>query len=681
MPTASEVLFSLKCFAAAMLSLWISLRIGLPRPFWALLTSYIVSAPFSGPTRSKGLYRAAGTLVGAIATLVIVPPLANAPELLSLAIALWLGGCLYLSMLDRTPRSYFFMLSGYTAGLIAFPTVGEPGTIFDVALARVEEIVLGITCATLVHSLIFPQSYGPVLLARLDLALRDAQRWIADALAPAGDARLDRDRRKLAEDITELRLMATHLPFDTSNLRWTENAVLALQDHLAHMVPLLSAIEDRLRALQQMGALEASSRWRALLDLITAWTGSRRGEATPGYEEELHRAIDALTPAAGPDASWQQLIELNLAARLHSLVDTAAESATLRRLIDEGVRGALPAEVRHLPGVPPHALHVDRGMALLSAVAAVITCVSVCAFWIVTGWPQGANAALWASILCSFFATQDDPVPFINNFLKYLIYSIPVGALYVLVLLPAVQTFEMLTLVCAIAFLPLGVYLARPATYPKAIPFLFGVAGTLALQDTNTADLLSFTNNMLAQILGLAAAAIVTGLFRSVGAGWSARRVLKAGWRELARLGAGAGAASVPEFAARMVDRVSLLTPRLALAGKQQDLEAVDALVDLRTGLNMARLLAARSELGRSQATLWPLMEYLSQHFEARPQVDPAEKERLLASLDNALRSVAAAPPSKARTDALVALAGLRRDLFPNAPPYQPSPNVAPEIR
>ncbi|MEN3277385.1 MAG: hypothetical protein V7631_3175 [Massilia sp.] len=681
MPTAAEVLFSLKCFAAAMLSLWISMRIGLPRPFWALMTCYIVSAPFSGPTRSKGLYRAGGTLVGAIATLVLVPPLANAPELLSLALALWLGACLYVSMLDRTPRAYFFMLSGYTAALIAFPTVDQPGTIFDAALARVEEIVLGITCATLVHSLVLPQGFGPVLLARLDHALRDAQHWIADALVPAGDARLDRDRRELAEDITDLRLMATHLPFDTSNLRWTENAVLALQDRLAHMVPLLSAIEDRLRALKQMGALDASSRWRTLLDQISAWTGSRRGEARPGYEKELHRAIDELTPAVGPDANWQQLIELNLAARLRSLVDTAAAAAALRRHIDAGVRGDLPVQARDLPGVAPHALHQDRGMALLSAVAAVITCLSVCAFWIVSGWPHGAQAAMWAAILCSFFATQDDPVPFINNFLKYLIYSIPVGALYLLVLLPAVQTFEMLVLVCALAFLPLGVYLARPATYPKAIPFLFGVGGALALQDSSTDNLLSFTNNMLAQVLGLAAAAIVTGLLRSVGADWAARRLLKAGWRELARLGSGEVAASVSEFAARMVDRVALLTPRLALAGKQQDLAAADALVDLRIGLNMARLLAARDQLGRSQAALWPLMEHLAQHFEARPDVDPAEDARLLASLDNALRSVAAAPPSKARTDALVALAGLRRDLFPDAPPYQPSPLPEKEIR
>ena len=77
------------------------------------------------------------------------------PELLVLALALWAAVCLYVSLLDRTPRSYMFMLAGYTAALIGFPAVLDPGAIFDTALARIEEITLGIVCASLVSSLAF----------------------------------------------------------------------------------------------------------------------------------------------------------------------------------------------------------------------------------------------------------------------------------------------------------------------------------------------------------------------------------------------------------------------------------------------------------------------------------------------------------------------------------------------
>jgi uncharacterized membrane protein YccC len=675
------MLFSVKSFAAAMLSVYISMRIGLPRPFWAMMTAYIVSAPFAGPTRSKGLYRAGGTLLGAVVVTFLVPRLINAPELLSLALALWIGGCLYFSLLDRTPRSYMLMLAGYTAGLIAFPAVSEPQAIFDIALARVEEITLGMTCATLVHSLVLPQSFGPVLLARLDHAVSDAQHWIRDALNPAGDKRAAGERRKLAGDITELRLMTTHLPFDTSRLRWTEKAVNALQERLASFVPVVSGIEDRLTALRELGADTVSQRWSELLARVGALTDAPKGAALDVQGAQLRQEIEAMAPRVGRDLGWTGLIELNLAARLQRLVDVCIETRTLRHHIDAGVHGRLPEAVRHLPGVPVSALHQDRGMALLSAFAAVFATLACCAFWILTGWPAGAAAPMMAAVLCCFFAAQDDPVPFIKGFLNYTIYSIPLSALYLLVLLPAVHNFESLVLVCAPAFLVMGVLIGRPSTFGRAMPFLFGVCFTLALIDTHSADLVSFTNGMVAQIVGLVAAAVTTSVLRRVGAGWTARRLLKAGWNELARLGGGERV-TLAEFSARMVDRVGLLTPRLALANAQ-DLQAVDALRDLRVGLNMTLLQDVRRQLGRGEAAIGPLMTALSRHFALRPAVDAEGEAQLLAALDNALRALCEGVRDEAQREALAALTGMRRDLFPQAPPYQPSrtTDIQEEIR
>ncbi len=676
--SAAEALFSVKCFAAAMLALYIAMRIGLPRPYWAMTTAYIVAAPFSGPTRSKGLYRAVGTIVGALAALVLVPPLSNAPELLALALALWIGACLYVSLLDRTPRSYTFMLAGYTAGLVAFPAVGAPAHIFDIALARVEEIVLGIGCATLVHSLVFPQSLGPVILARLDHALQDARHWIGDALRPAPDRRNAQDRRQLAADITELRLMATHLPFDTSHLRWTANAIHALQERLAAMMPLLSAIEDRLAALCALGDGAAVARWGALLHELTAWSAERDADPAAARAAGLRAAIAAHAPALGRAASWRDLIEVNLAARLCALVDVCAECRALRLHIDAGVHGSLPEAARRQGGT--RALHLDRGLALISAAAAAIGTLVCCAFWILTGWPSGAAAPMMAAILCCFFATQDDPVPFIKVFLMYTIYAIPLCALYLLVLLPAVHSFEMLMLVCAPTFLVMGVLIARPSTYPRAMPFLFAFAATLAMQDTNNANLVSFLNSTLAQVFGLTVAAVCTGVFRTVSAGWTARRLLNAGWTEMARLGNGELTATVFEFSARMVDRIALLTPRLALAGAGDDLQAADALLDLRVGLNMVQLAESKAGLGRSQAALGPLMAHLARHFAARPALDPARQRRLLRALDNALRSVCADGAASAQRVVAAALTSIRRDLFPHAPAYRASPLPAPEL-
>jgi uncharacterized membrane protein YccC len=674
----SEMLFSVKSFAAAMLSVYLSIRIGLPRPFWAMMTAYIVAQPFAGSTRSKGLYRAGGTILGAIAVTFLVPRLIDSPELLSLALALWIAGCLYFSLLDRTPRSYMLMLAGYTAGLIGFPAVNEPGAIFDIALARVEEIVLGMTCATLVHSIVLPQSFGPVLLARLDNAVRDAQQWIRDALNPAGDARAAGERRKLASDITDLRLMSTHLPFDTSQLRWTARAVNALQERLSMYVPIVSGVEDRLGALRELGATAVSARWQGLLEDIGNLTNSPKSVPLAAPGAALRARIDALAPAVSRNLGWTGMIELNLAARLRRLVDINVETRALRQYIDAGMRGRMPDEVRALPGVPPSALHQDRGMALLSAFAAIVAVLSCTVFWIMTGWPAGAAAPMMAAVLCCFFSTQDNPVPFIKGFLYYTIYSIPVSALYLLALLPAAHNFETLVLVCAPTFLLLGIFVARPSTFGRAFPFLFGVVGTLALMDTHTADVVSFTNGMISQIVGLVAAAVTTSVFRTVGAGWTARRLLKAGWRELARLGSGEQVPSLVEFSARMVDRVGLLTPRLALAGPQQDLQAVDALRDLRIGLNMTLLQNVRTGLGRAEPAVGVLMPQLARHFRRLPELDAAGEAQLLDTLDNALRALCDGAADDAGREALAALTGMRRDLFPGAAPYQPSPVTTP---
>lgn len=48
-----SLLFSLNSFAAAMLALYIALAVGLPRPYWAMTTAYIISQPLSGAVRSR----------------------------------------------------------------------------------------------------------------------------------------------------------------------------------------------------------------------------------------------------------------------------------------------------------------------------------------------------------------------------------------------------------------------------------------------------------------------------------------------------------------------------------------------------------------------------------------------------------------------------------------------------
>ena len=718
----AEILFSAKSFAAAMLAMYLASRAGLPRPFWALMTTYVVAHPLAGAVRSKAVYRFCGTLIGSTATVLLVPALSNAPELLTLVLALWVGLCLYISLLDRTPRSYVFMLAGYTAALIGFPSVQTPEVLFDTAVARVEEIGLGIFCATLVHSLVLPTGMGPTVLGLLDRTLQDARKWLGDLLQPppgarradADPKRLAADRRRLAGDITQLRLLSTHVPFDTTHLRWTAGAIRAMQDRVAALTPALSAVEDRLLALEQAEGAVAPD-VAALLAQTGRWLRDEAGDAGTSMDTDtdtdtgdgaaaegaglraLRRSIAALA-AMPPEAGftpWGRALRIALAGRLEELVDGWRACARLRADIDAGLKGAVPP--RRTATLGSRALHLDRGMALLSALAAVIA-ICVCgAFWILTGWPMGSAATMMAAVFCCFFATMDDPVPAIQGFLKWTLWSIPISAVYVLVLMPTVHDFGMLAVVCAPVFLLLGCCMPRPAWFMAAMALVFGVAGTLALHDTASADIVSFINGMLGQIFGVVVAACVTRLVRSVGADWSARRIQRATWRELGEMaGTAAGAfgafgtsgalplrrgAQGDAYAVRMLDRIGLLAPRIAQAGGTvEGVAANDALRDLRMGADIDALQRVRAQLPLASAPvlLGGIARFFRQRGGGRMAARPAG---LLSQIDAALAAVLdarGAMPPDARS-AVTALVGLRRNLFPEAPPMHavPAPGVS----
>ncbi|MDM0073389.1 FUSC family protein [Variovorax sp. J2P1-59] len=677
----AELIFSLKCFAAAMLAMYVASRMGQPRPFWALMTTYVVANPLAGAVRSKGLFRLLGTLLGSAAALLLVPALSNTPELLTLALALWLGVCLYFSLQDRTPRSYVFMLAGYTAALIGFPAVDAPQTMFDTAVARVEEIGLGILAATVVHSIVLPTGLAPTLLGMLDRSLRDARQWLLDLMQPpareASAAALTADRKRVAADITQLRLLSTHIPFDTTHLRWTAGAVRAVQDRVASLTPALSAVEDRLQALRQAEG-ELASDVTAVLAKVAHWLQAAEGDSG-NDAQALRQSIRDFGKAADTQpSSWSRALRLSLAERLDELVDGWRACIASRQEVDDGLTGTAPPS-RRLQTVGDRALHRDVGMALLSSLAAVVAVCICAAFWILTGWPSGSAAAMMAAVFCSFFATMDDPVPAIHGFLKYTLWSVPLSAVYVLLLLPVVHDFGMLVVVCAPVFLLLGCFVARPATMLMAMPILFGVSSALALHDTANADLVSFSNSMIAQVLGILVAARTTRLIRSVGVDWSARRIQRATWRELAEMAAAPRRqVKADAYAVRMLDRISLLAPRVAAAGGAVDGVSADALRDLRLGADVVAMQRVRGHLPVHLAH--GLMRDLERLFRERTASKAvANPSSLLKRIDDALQAALGAhdhamPDGRSAVSALV---GLRRNLYPEASPARPALIVA----
>ena len=58
------------------------------------------------------------------------------------------------------------------------------------------------------------------------------------------------------------------------------------------------------------------------------------------------------------------------------------------------------------------------GLRFWPAAATALSVLACCAFWIATGWADGASAALFAAVVGSFLAGLDDPLPAFRTFVR-----------------------------------------------------------------------------------------------------------------------------------------------------------------------------------------------------------------------------------------------------------------------
>jgi len=153
-------IYIFKAVLAALLSLWIAMRLDMAQPRTAMTTVFVVMQPQSGMVLAKSFYRFCGTMVGLVVMMIFISLFSQQPVLFLSATALWVGVCTAGAARNRNFRSYGFVLAGYTAALIGIPAAQHPEAAYLSALTRVGEVTLGIVCSGAVSALVFPQHAG-----------------------------------------------------------------------------------------------------------------------------------------------------------------------------------------------------------------------------------------------------------------------------------------------------------------------------------------------------------------------------------------------------------------------------------------------------------------------------------------------------------------------------------------
>jgi uncharacterized membrane protein YccC len=284
-----------------------------------------------------------------------------------------------------------------------------------------------------------------------------------------------------------------------------------------------------------------------------------------------------------------------------------------------------------------------------------------------------------AAVFCCFFAALDDPVPAILNFGVFLLGGIPLGAIYMFAILPSIDGFLALCLVMAPPLLALGLLVPDPRLGGSAMPVIMGFLNAIGLQETFNADFASFLNINLGQFVGMASAVLVTAAIRSMGVDAAVSRLERQIRRGVAALARAPTAPSEAEFASRLVDRLGLLTPKLAGTGLADGPGiAEDALRNLRIGMNLVAVQSVRGRLqGEPRRAVDDLLVGVARHFQRRKAPDEVEaRQSLLGLVDQALRLSLATGPL-ADPGAVNGLVGLRLNLFPGAPAFEPPASEA----
>src|SRR5690606_26170591 len=160
-------------------------------------------------------------------------------------------------------------------------------------------------------------------------------------------------------------------------------------------------------------------------------------------------------------------------------------------------------------------------------------------------------------------------------------------------------------------------------------------------------DFVSFANANLATLLGIVIAAVVPSRVRSAGSEWSVRRLIRAGWNDIslaAERGPGRHRRQrMSRLLLRMIDRIGMMTPRLALVATA-DVAKVDLLRDLRNGMNTIDLQQYRTKLPEyCRAAVDAVLDGVGAHYRtlaSRPQGAGEIDRNLLASIDQAITAI-----------------------------------------
>jgi uncharacterized membrane protein YccC len=591
------LLFGLRLWASVCLALYVAFSLELENAFWAGTTAAIVCQPHLGASLRKGWYRLIGTVVGAVAIVVMTACFPQDRAAFFVTLALWGAACALVATLLRNFSAYAAALAGYTAAIIASDQLGAVGGLngqaFLLAVYRASEICIGIVCAGIV-------------LAATDLG--GAQRRLASLFATISIEISSRFTGTLANagaGFEETQAVRRELVRRVIALDPVMDEALGESAQLRYHSPVLQMAID--------GLLSAMAGWRSVAVVLARSPDERArqeaGAVLARVPEELRLGPEQSEPTrwiANPtrllrvcDAAVRRLVALP--ARTPSLRLLADQTAEMLGGISRALNGlallvddpARPAFFRsrgsrrlRMPDLLPPLVNAGRAFVVIGAAEL---------FWIVTAWPDGANAITFGAIISILLAPRaDQAYTAAIGFMIGSILAVAVVATLLFAALPNVETFATFSLIIGLVLVPVGTGLAlqwQPAIFTGMVTVFVPL---LAPTNPMSYDQQQYYNMALTIITGSGAGAFSFLLIPPLSPAFRTRRLLTLTLHDLRRLATGPIPRTPDDWEGRMFGRFA------ALPDQAQPLQRSQLMAAFSVGSRIIQLrhIVSRLELG-----------------------------------------------------------------------------------
>jgi uncharacterized membrane protein YccC len=574
----------LRLWAAVCLALYIAFWLQLDNASWAGTSAAIVCQPSLGASLRKGWFRMVGTGVGATAIVVLTACFPQDRIGFLLGLAAWGGACGLMVTLLRNFAAYSAALAGYTAAIIASDelgaTGGANGDVFMLAITRASEICIGIVCAGVVLA---GTDFGG---ARRRLAVQFAE------LAAEITGRLAGTFALAGPELSETRPVRRDLVRRVIALDPIIDQALGESSDLRPHSPILQTAVG--------GLFAALSGWRMVavhLARLPSNQGRHEADIVLGNMPQELRSV----PTESQAKSWAidpSSARRACAAAVRALTALPNRTPSLRLLADQtamamiGIRRALEGLL--LLADPARSIPVSGSMrfyvpdllpSLLDGARVFVTIGAVELFWIVTEWPNGPGALVFAAIGVILFSQRaDQAYATVMSFMVGVALSAVFAAIVEFAVLPGVATFAGFSLAIGLVLVPAGALMAQPWHTVIFVAMTANFIPLLAPANQMSYDTQQFYNAALAIVAGVGVAALAFRLLPPLSPALRSRRLLALTLRDLRRLTTGRIPQNSDNWESRIYSRLS------ALPEHAEPLQRAQLMAALSVGTGIIRL-------------------------------------------------------------------------------------------